>query len=917
MMCANEFANLPSVATVILTANRARWLSVNGELEELCHDEVTKRLQQEFRPIICNAPATARRLEIKPFKAFDVLELFAFISPAQLCIPTPLGIADAIGLDAVNTTNDDPLLIRKIASQLLKSIKYKRYSSDSKAIASTMARDGWLWGKYLLAALDADHCNFQQETPSGFEVWKEMKDWPEYPPPHPPSNVAIKSSESLNRLVHMLGKNAEERPGQRQYSAVTTAAFQPSRNDKIPHLVLAEAGTGVGKTKGYIAPASIWAEKNNAPVWISTYTRNLQHQINQELSSLYSDRLTKQEAVVIRKGRENYFCLLNFEEAVRINTAQKSQSVALGLMARWAAETVDGDVSGGTFPAWLTDLVGHQLTVGLTDRRGECIYSACPHYSRCFIESNIRRAPHAKLVVANHALVMTQVAGGQLDGIFAPTHYVFDEGHHVFDAADNVFSSNLNGIETAELRRWLRGEEDGSSDRTRGLMFRIQNLLGSLQAKSILSELLAAAQSLPLEGWQQRCLRQTPQGPTEIFLTVIRELVYNRSQNSTGSYSLEVSCDSPSGKLIEAASKLNCALGALERPINRLVDHLQNCINDELGATEAPLRIRMELMVRSIIYRALNTVVSWRSMLTSVVEGTPEHFVDWFSVERVNSSDINFGMNRHWVDPTIPFMKSITDTARGIIITSATMTDRSGKTEEDWHVAENLTGATHLTHPVIRAAIPSPFDYQSLARVIVVDDINKDDMKKVAKAYKKLFVAAGGGALGLFTAINRLRIVQKLIVTEINKAGLTLYSQHVDGLNLATLVDIFRAEKNACLLGTDAMRDGVDIPGAALRLLVFDRVPWPRPTLLHRARRKHFGMRSFDDTITRLKLKQAFGRLIRQEQDCGVFIMLDPQMPSRLAEAFPPNINLIRVGLTEAIATTRAFLCEKTVQKYK
>ena len=70
----------------------------------------------------------------------------------------------------------------------------------------------------------------------------------------------------------------------------------------------------------------------------------------------------------------------------------------------------------------------------------------------------------------------------------------------------------------------------------------------------------------------------------------------------------------------------------------------------------------------------------------------------------------------------------------------------------------------------------------------------------------------------------------------LEEAGLPLYAQHVDGLDTGTLVDIFRAEEDACLLGTDAVRDGVDVPGRCLRLIVFDRVPWPRPDILHRAR---------------------------------------------------------------------------------
>jgi hypothetical protein len=81
-------------------------------------------------------------------------------------------------------------------------------------------------------------------------------------------------------------------------------------------LVLAEAGTGTGKTLGYVAPASLWAERNGAPVWISTFTRNLQRQIDQETARLFPDAEERRRRVVLRKGRENYLCLLNLEDAL-------------------------------------------------------------------------------------------------------------------------------------------------------------------------------------------------------------------------------------------------------------------------------------------------------------------------------------------------------------------------------------------------------------------------------------------------------------------------------------------------------------------------------------------------------------------------------------------------------------------------
>ena len=107
--------------------------------------------------------------------------------------------------------------------------------------------------------------------------------------------------------------------------------------------------------------------------------------------------------------------------------------------------TDDGDIQGGDLPGWLPELLGGALIASLADRRGECIHAACPHWRRCFIEHTIRRSRTAELVVANHALVMTQAAWGGLDDNAVPTRYVFDEGHHVFDAADSAFSAALSG----------------------------------------------------------------------------------------------------------------------------------------------------------------------------------------------------------------------------------------------------------------------------------------------------------------------------------------------------------------------------------------------------------------------------------------------------------------------------------------
>ena len=117
-------------------------------------------------------------------------------------------------------------------------------------------------------------------------------------------------------------------------------------------------------------------------------------------------------------------------------------------------------------------------------------------------------------------------------------------------------------------------------------------------------------------------------------------------------------------------------------------------------------------------------------------------------------------------------------------------------------------------------------------------------------------------------------------------------------------------------MGTDAVRDGVDVPGRSLRLIVFDRVPWPRPDILHRARKEAWkkartggaGANAYDDMLARLRLKQAYGRLIRRADDRGVFVMLDSRLPTRLLGAFPPGVSIERVGLAEAVTAVKAFL---------
>ena len=611
--------------------------------------------------------------------------------------------------------------------------------------------------------------------------------------------------------------------------------------------------------------------------------------------------------------------------------------IPLGLLARWALATNDGDIQGGDLPGWMAELFGNATIMGLADRRGECIHAACPHWRRCFVEHTIRRARDADLVIGNHALVMAQAAhgynwGGGLDDATVPVRYVFDEGHHLFDAADSAFSAELSGIETAELRRWLLGAEGGRS-RARGLRRRIEELIaGRAELETPLDAALQAARALPPPGWSVR-LAEDPanapelggldagrSNPTEAFLRFARRQVLARLPGAgepSARGMLECDLFPAAPELAQAAERLGRALARIAEPLATLRKRLAARLDDEADDLDEATRNRVEAVCRSLGRRALDPLSAWQAMLRAVAETPrepgerPDHVL-FLRLDRREAGDRDVGLLRHWLDPTLPFAVTLASPAQGLLVTSATLRDcGDADPESAWAAAEARVGAPHLPSPAIRAAVASPFDYAAQTRAFIVTDVMAGDLASLAAAYRAMFLASGGGGLGLFTAIRRLQLVHARIAPELEAAGIPLLAQHVDAMDNATLVDVFRTEEESCLLGTDAMRDGVDVPGRALRLVVFEKVPWPRPDILHRERRIHLSggdPKGFDDRIARLRLRQAFGRLIRRATDRGVFVLLDRQTPSRLLSAFPAGVSVRRVGLAQAVTETRAFL---------
>ncbi|KPF77379.1 helicase [Blastomonas sp. AAP25] len=909
--------------------------------------------------IMLNAPLVAQRLGYPELSGLDLLELFAFVHPAQFMVPTPMGLARALKLplptlapvpregggpspefsgllgggdvgraDAnlfdpstdrsnrnpsemdprlrggpINADGDDsiadsaiPALLHAATAALFATLERSDWPQREGAWSSlqALAKLRWPW-----AGAAAKHL----KAPEKAERWlfSRLPEWEEQPPRAQPRQVSLSEDAVEAQLEGLTGTGAERREGQRQFARTAAHIFAPRERKSEPHMLLAEAGTGIGKTLGYLAPASLWSQAAGGTVWISTYTKALQRQLSRETERIYGNEAAFRKRVVIRKGRENYLCLLNLEDALQ-GGFQGRAAVLAQLVARWAAYSRDGDMIGGDLPGWLVTLFRRAGVTALTDRRGECVYAGCPHYRKCFIEHAARASQHADLVIANHALVMVNAARAR-EQQGRPTRIIFDEGHHLHDAADSMFAVALTGQETVEMRRWIMGPEGKSRGRRRGLAARLSDVASydDLGGRAIEAARIAA-EALPGEGWLARIREGAASGEIELLLAAIRGTVYARDESGgeDAGYGLETELAELDGPLIAAALEAARAIDALHNPLVALGRRLEALIEDGPDWLDGPARARIEGALASLGWR-IDLLAAWASLLGRIGGPADPDFVDWLALDRFEGREYDMGLHRRWLDPGKPLAEAVIKPSHGVLVTSATL-----KAGDDWTPALTRSGAVHLEKPPEMFEARSPFDYANQAEVLIVTDVRRGDMAALAGAYGRLIEAAGGGALGLFTAIRRLRSVHGRIADRLAQSGLPLYAQHVDPMETGTLVDIFRDDPRASLLGTDSLRDGVDVPGHSLRLVIMEGVPWPKPDILHRARKAAGGGTQYDDMIIRARLAQAFGRLIRRADDRGRFVMLSSAFPSRLLSAFPAGTPVRRVTLSEALQAVQS-----------
>lgn len=632
------------------------------------------------------------------------------------------------------------------------------------------------------------------------------------------------AEEALDLAVTSLGGSA--RQGQREMVRRVSAAVADSRH------LLVQAGTGTGKSLGYLVPTMVRAVTAGERVVVSTATLALQRQILTKDAPLAADAVEQvtglRPEVRLLKGWQNYVCRHRAgggypeDDADTLFSAYQATTSRIGSAAttgvgeqvvrlrEWAGRTSTGDrddlVPGVSDRAWA------QVSVS----RAECLGASCPLVDECFPQLARAAAAQADVVVTNHAMLGVAASGNPN---VLPEHSVLvvDEAHEL---ADRVRSQGTVALSAAAVARVAR--------------------VARAQAGVLVADLEEAGQHLQL-----------------------------------------ALADMPDGRLAEGLPPgLRTALVALDAAGRQVLSDIREAAKAK-EAGEA------------------GGVALARTAVADLVE----------AVERMTSDSVDERRDVAWIErprmgaepprltlAPVDVAGSVAHTlltSRAAVLTSATLS-LGGSFEP---MARAL-GLTLAEEPWEGLDVGTPFDYARQGILYTPTHLPRPGNGISEAALDEVLAlteASRGGMLGLFSSRRAAEESAELLR---RATDLTVYAQGED--QLPTLVEAFAAEEDACLVGTLSLWQGVDVPGRTCRLVIIDRIPFPRPDdPVAQARSEAVeaaggnGFMSVSATHAALLLAQGAGRLVRRSEDRGVVAILDPRLSTArygtfLSRSVPP-----------------------------
>jgi ATP-dependent DNA helicase DinG len=613
-------------------------------------------------------------------------------------------------------------------------------------------------------------------------------------------------------------------------------------------ILVAEAGTGTGKTFAYLVPALLAGGK----VVISTGTKNLQDQLFQKDLPMVRDALKAPVSVALLKGRSNYVCHYHLSLAQSNGLFKTREDVKhLAKIVNYAKVTQSGDKSG------LADVPENApIWMHVTSTRDNCLGQECPNHSECFVLKARKEAMEADVVVVNHHLFFADVMlrdEGVAELLPACNTVIFDEAHQLPETASLFFGESLSTSQLFDLSQDARIE--------------------ALTSAKDFAALPVACDELDKASRDFR-------------------LVFKKEGRMAAEATASIKEFAPALKTL--GEKLKNLTGLLEKQAERS-EGLENCWQRAHGLvemlkvwqTDSPPPQPSPGGRGSQAEEKSESPLSQRGRAR---EGERAGVVRWLEVFHHSLQ-----LNTTPLSIAEIFKKQISGHPRAWIFTSATLA-----VKQNFSHYQHEMGLTDAR----TACWDSPFNYPEQALLYVPDGLpepNTDGYTDaVVQAALPLIEASKGRAFLLFTSLRAMQRAYEILQAEFDRKGLK-YPLMIQGEGSRNeLLTRFREHGNAVLLGSQSFWEGVDVRGEALSLVIIDKLPFAPPddpvlaariAELNRQGRNAFMEFQLPRAI--INLKQGAGRLIRDETDRGVLMICDPRLISkhygkRIWQSLPP-----------------------------
>jgi len=658
--------------------------------------------------------------------------------------------------------------------------------------------------------------------------------------------------------------NYELRPQQQEMAGKIADAFNES------HFLIAEAGTGVGKSMAYLLPAVEFASRNRTSgqrVVISTNTKNLQEQLFfKDIPTVYRATKGKFTAALL-KGRANYLCLEKWHTVMtdmnqRLSQDERSRILPLVI---WVRETRTGDIAENA--AFQLER-NWGLWRKLIAEGAHCPGRSCKFYDECFLMKAREQARKADIVIINHSLLFSDLATGN-SVLDTYGHLIMDEAHNIEKSASEYLGIRVSFWDFRNIYHRLYEEEPKRSGALQQLDLRVSR--GRI-AKDDLEGIQKQLQFVKRASVQLK-------EKVQIFYNALSQQLRARYMPQGGAGSEENRVRYFKGfkhfkTLSVEIDNIQHALQELTKKLNRLVDHLSDLEDDSFEFQDQ--------LTRELI--AIETDASTlRVSFDFCLKAEEDKYVYWLDIPR---NERNNDIILHAVPLDIAHLlkdKLFNDLKTGIFTSATLAVNRS------FDYFMNRTGLDLLSSRTVEGVqLGSPFDFRKQLMLGVLDFLpdprNAEFTSAVVETIKKIHAQHRTGMLVLFTNYGMLNRVYEEMKTHFDAERVLLLAQGKSG-SRTNLINQFRENRDSVLLGTDSFWEGIDVPGEALELLFIPKLPFDVPSdPLIAARmeeiKKRGGNPFFEYSVPEaiIKFRQGFGRLIRAKSDFGAVLVGDNRL---------------------------------------